>query len=75
MKTFSPNTRQLSEYLVPLVWYKLHPEWGAWCSAAKIRLIAGKTTDTFIGWHRPGFRVFWRWKSRPGRLRGDGKLV
>jgi len=22
---------------------------------------------TFIGWHRKGFRLFWRWKSRPGR--------
>jgi putative transposase len=23
--------------------------------------------QTFIRWHRQGFRVFWRWKSRPGR--------
>jgi transposase InsO family protein len=22
---------------------------------------------TFIGWHRQGFRLFWRWKSKPGR--------
>ena len=22
---------------------------------------------TFTGWHRQGFRVFWRWKSKPGR--------
>lgn len=22
---------------------------------------------TFIHWHRQGFRLFWRWKSRPGR--------
>ncbi len=22
---------------------------------------------TFIRWHRQGFRLFWRWKSRPGR--------
>ncbi len=22
---------------------------------------------TFIGWHRARFRLFWRWKSRPGR--------
>jgi transposase InsO family protein len=22
---------------------------------------------TFIRWHREGFRLFWRWKSRPGR--------
>jgi putative transposase len=26
--------------------------------------------DTFIGWHRQGFRLFWRWKSKPtGRPR------
>src|SRR5712692_2122730 len=23
--------------------------------------------DTLIGWHRKGFKLFWRWKSRPGR--------
>jgi putative transposase len=23
--------------------------------------------QTFIRWHRQGFRVFWRWRSRPGR--------
>src|ERR1019366_4775590 len=22
---------------------------------------------TFTGWHRKGFKLFWRWKSRPGR--------
>ena len=26
--------------------------------------------DTFLRWHRQGFRLFWRWKSRPiGRPR------
>ena len=29
------------------------------------------TPRTFIGWQRAGFRLFWRWKSRPGRPRGD----
>jgi len=23
--------------------------------------------QTLIRWHRQGFRLFWRWKSRPGR--------
>jgi putative transposase len=23
--------------------------------------------ETFIRWHRQGFRLFWRWKSQPGR--------
>jgi hypothetical protein len=27
------------------------------------------TPKTFIGWYCAGFRLFWRWKSRPGRPR------
>jgi transposase InsO family protein len=29
--------------------------------------------DTLVGWHRKSFKLFWRWKSRPGRpaLRRD----
>jgi len=23
--------------------------------------------ETFTCWHRQGFRLFWRWKSKPGR--------
>ena len=26
-------------------------------------------TQTLVRWHRQGFRLFWRWKSRPGRPR------
>ena len=30
---------------------------------------------TFIGWHRKGFRLFWRWKSKPrGRPRVPAEL-
>ena len=29
-----------------------------------LRIVQPKT---FIGWHRRGFRLFWRWKSKPGR--------
>jgi hypothetical protein len=29
--------------------------------------LANVTPKTFIGWHRAGFRLFWRWRSRPGR--------
>src|ERR1700730_13218507 len=25
--------------------------------------------ETLVGWHRAGFRCYWRWKSRP--LKGD----
>jgi hypothetical protein len=30
--------------------------------------------ETLIRWHRTGFRVYWRWKSRPrgGRPEGTG---
>jgi putative transposase len=27
------------------------------------------TPKTFIGWHRKGFQLFWRWKSQSGRPR------
>src|SRR5919109_2414928 len=31
--------------------------------------------DTFIRWHRTGFRLFWRWKSKPrGRPRVPAEL-
>jgi putative transposase len=32
------------------------------------------TPQTFIHWHRQGFRLFWRWKSRPGRPRIPAEL-
>src|SRR5215471_15698017 len=32
--------------------------------------LANVKPDTFIRWHRQGFRLLWRWKSRPpGRTR------
>jgi hypothetical protein len=30
--------------------------------------------ETLIGWHRKGFKLFWRWKSRLGRPRIPGNL-
>jgi putative transposase len=30
--------------------------------------------ETFLCWHRQGFRLFWRWKSRPGRPRIPAEL-
>jgi hypothetical protein len=29
---------------------------------------------TLVRWHRQGFRLFWRWKSRPGRPRIPAEL-
>jgi hypothetical protein len=38
-------------------------------------LLTVVTPKTFIGWHRKGFRLFWRWKSRPrGRPRVPTEL-
>ena len=33
--------------------------------------------ETLIGWHRDGFRMFWRWKSRRrlGRPEKDQELI
>ena len=28
--------------------------------------------DTVIGWHRRGFRFYWKWKSRRGRIGRPG---
>lgn len=30
--------------------------------------------QTLVRWHRQGFRLFWRWKSRPGRPRIPAEL-
>src|SRR5437867_9674945 len=42
-----------------LVWLS---HWFNWRQA-----LAMVQPDTFIRWHRQGFRLFWRWKSTPGR--------
>ncbi len=39
------------------------------------RLLVILKPDTLIRWHRKGFRLFWRWKSRaPGRPRIPASL-
>ena len=42
-----------------MVWLS---HWFDWRSALSI-----VTPETFARWHRQGFRLFWRWKSKPGR--------
>jgi putative transposase len=42
-----------------LVWLA---RWFDWRKA-----LAVVKPETFIRWHRQGFRLFWRWTSRPGR--------
>jgi len=44
-----------------LVWLS---RWFDWRNA-----LAVVTPKTFIGWHRKGFQLFWRWKCQSGRQR------
>ena len=44
-------------------WVALRRLWPGWANA----LIIVKP-DTVVNWHRAGFRLFWRWQSRPKRL-------
>jgi hypothetical protein len=47
-----------------LVWVWLSGVWSNWRSALRI-----VKPETVIAWHRQGFRLYWKWKSRvrPGR--------
>jgi transposase InsO family protein len=38
------------------------------------RALAMVQPETFTRWHRQGFRLFWRWKSKPGRPRIPAEL-
>jgi len=38
------------------------------------RVLTVVKPDTFIRWHRKGFRLFWRWKSSGGRPRLPAEL-
>lgn len=44
-----------------LFWTALRHFWSRW---AEVLVIA--KPDTVVGWHRAGFRLYWRWRSRPG---------
>ena len=44
-------------------WVALHRLWPGWVNA----LIIVKP-DTVVSWHRAGFRLFWRLRSRPRRM-------
>jgi len=52
--------------LTPLdraLWAWLSRVWGAWRTSLQM-----VQPDTVVRWHRAGFRLFWRWKSRPRRV-------
>ena len=55
-----------------ILWVWLSRVWVGWRSTLAIVQPA-----TVLAWHRQGFRLFWRWKSRPnpvGRPRLDAEL-
>ena len=54
-----------------LFWTLLQRTWGRW---KEVLLIV--KPETVVGWHRAGFRLFWRWRSRPrgGRPRITGEI-
>jgi putative transposase len=41
--------------------------WSRWFNWREVLTIV--QPDTLIRWHRKGFQLFWRWKSKPGRPR------
>jgi putative transposase len=41
--------------------------WSRFCNWGNALVIV--KPETLIGWHRKGFKLFWKWKSRPGRPR------
>src|SRR5262249_12998464 len=41
-------------------WTVLRASWPRWKDALVI-----VQPETVVGWHRAGFRLYWRWKSRP----------
>ena len=43
-----------------LFWTTLRRTWSRW---ADVLLIV--KPETVVGWHRSGFRLYWRWRSRP----------
>ena len=43
-----------------LFWTTLHHLWSRWSDVLVI-----VRPETVIGWHRAGFRLYWRWRSRP----------
>src|SRR5262245_7124937 len=43
-----------------LFWTTLPHLWSRWTDVLLI-----VKPETVIGWHRAGFRLFWRWRSRP----------
>jgi putative transposase len=52
--------RPLLNSLDRLFWTALRHFWSRWADVLVI-----VKPETVIGWHRVGFRLYWRWRSRP----------
>ena len=54
-----------------ILWVWLSRFWAGWRSALLI-----VQPDTVVRWHRQGFKLYWRWKSRkkPGRPKTDAEI-
>ena len=54
--------RPILNRLDRLFWTTLHACWPRWADVLVI-----VKPQTVISWHRAGFRLYWRWRSRPRR--------
>ncbi len=55
-----------------IFWVWLSRRWKGWRSALLI-----VQPDTVVAWHRQGWKLYWRWKSRsskPGRPKIDAEI-
>src|SRR5712671_6228868 len=52
-----------------LFWTALRSFWSRWAEALLI-----VKPETVVGWHRAGFRLYWRWRSR-GRASGRARIT
>ena len=52
-----------------LFWTALRTFWSRWAEALLI-----VKPETVVGWHRAGFRLYWRWRSR-GSASGRAKIT
>src|SRR5258707_14655292 len=57
------SKRPQFERLERLFWVWLSHQWAGWREALHV-----VRPQTVIRWHRQGFRAFWTWKSRRGRV-------
>src|SRR5688572_24155143 len=54
------RTRRTLNGLDRFFWIALRKVWPRWSDVLVI-----VKPETVVGWHRAGFRRYWRWKSRP----------